>query len=757
MLKWMYLMAVLLQWNVSIGQGIQPIGQWREHLPWNNAIQVAAFGNTIIAATPYAIFTYDIGEASFVRRSKVNGLSEIGVSAMGVDKATGKTIVAYRNSNVDVILGDRVTNIPDIRISNVQGDKTVYRILADNNKAWLSTGLGVIQLDLVRNEVRSTWKPSSTGDAVAVYATCFYKDSVYVATAEGVRKSAIKDDPSNYRNWTSADPSFTGANHVLSDTNNLYSLSGNRLLKWNGRGFIVHYSSPGMIISADLSGPFILVSEQIAGKGRVIQLDASGNIVKLFQPADASQPRQALLLNGECWIADQNNGLLRSNGTSAEKVYPNSPINIASGEIKYFNNTLWAAAGSVNEAWNYTFNPNGVFRFGRERWDGYNLYVYPKIDSLLDFITVTGQPSSGSVFAGSYGGGLLEITIDGKLNIFKQNSPLLPAIGDPGSYRVSGLATDAFSNIWIANYGSPRNLHVRKADGQWRSFSVPFFHLENAVSQITIDGYDQKWIVSPKGNGLFLYNSGPSIDNLADDRWKYYRQGKGNGNLPSNTVYCTVKDRNGFIWVGTDKGIGIITCGQEATNSNCEAVIPIVQQDNFAGFLFQDEEVICMAVDGANRKWVGTRNGLWLISEEGDKVIYRFTKENSALLADEISSLAMDPITGELFIGTSSGICSFRSTATEGAEQHTNVLVYPNPVPSGYGGTIGIRGLASNSMVKITELDGKLVYQVRAQGGQATWNGRDYKGNRVSSGAYLVFVADEQNIDRLVTKIFFIK
>ena len=68
---------------------------------------------------------------------------------------------------------------------------------------------------------------------------------------------------------------------------------------------------------------------------------------------------------------------------------------------------------------------------------------------------------------------------------------------------------------------------------------------------------------------------------------------------------------------------------QDAVNNNCEAVLPIVQQDNFAGYLFQGEEVRAMAVDGANRKWVGTKNGLWLISEEGEKIVYRFTLANS--------------------------------------------------------------------------------------------------------------------------------
>lgn len=751
------LLAIALLTRTATAQ-LPPIGQWREHLPWNNAIQVAAKGDTVIAATPYALFEYDRTGASFRRWSRMNGLSDIGVSAMALDPVSGKVVLAYRNSNVDILEGDKVVNIPDIRISNVQGNKQVNRVLASNNTAWLSTGLGVIVLDLSRHEVRATWRPSATGNAIEVYGITRYKDSIYVACAEGIRKLSLRDDGANFRSWQQADPAITTrTDHVLSDGNNLYAQYSNQLLKWNGSRFLPFYATTWRIVSADTSGTSILVSEEQQGRGRVVQLSASGTVVKTFQPKEMSYPRQSLLDGSEAWVADQNNGLLRTGGTDAERVFPNSPINIATGEMKFIDGALWAAAGSVNDAWNYQFNPNGLYRFRDEKWDGYNLYVYPKIDTVLDLITITGQQSTGNVYAGSYGGGLMEITPDGKLNIYKQNSPLRPAIGDPGSYRVSGLATDRQGNVWIANFGGDRNLHVKKADGQWLSFSIPFFHTENAVSQVTIDDYNQKWIVSPKGNGLFVLNSGENINSAGDDAWRFFRQGRGTGNLPSNVVYCTIQDRNGFIWVGTDKGIAVITCGPDATRSNCDAVLPVVQQDNFAGFLFQDEEVRCMAVDGANRKWVGTRNGLWLISEEGEKVIYRFTWENSPLLSNEINALVMDQQTGELFIATSSGICSFRGTATEGKEKATNVLVYPNPVPSGYSGTIGIRGLANNALVKITGPDGRLVYQARALGGQAIWNGRNQKGERVSSGAYLVFATDEQNIERVVSRIFFIR
>ncbi|MBO9657907.1 MAG: T9SS type A sorting domain-containing protein, partial [Chitinophagaceae bacterium] len=98
----------------------------------------------------------------------------------------------------------------------------------------------------------------------------------------------------------------------------------------------------------------------------------------------------------------------------------------------------------------------------------------------------------------------------------------------------------------------------------------------------------------------------------------------------------------------------------------------------------------------------------------------------------------------------------FRGTATEGSIRNENVLVFPNPVPPGYNGTIGIKGLVNDAIVKITEMDGRLVYQTRALGGQAVWDGKDYRGRRISTGVYLVVVSDESRKEKTVGKIVFI-
>jgi ligand-binding sensor domain-containing protein len=468
------------------------------------------------------------------------------------------------------------------------------------------------------------------------------------------------------------------------------------------------------------------------------------------------QPRKGIATGNQFWIADEAAGLLEGDGSRFEGYKPNSPAGVVLGQMVAYNGTLYAAAGSVNDSWNYQFNPSGVMRFREGYWESYNLYGYRALDSLLDFITVAIDPRDESIWAGSYGGGLLHVAPNNQLQIYKRNGTLQEAVGDPGSFRVSGLAFDADNNLWVSNFGSNRQLHVRKSDGTWRAFAVPFTLSFNAVSQILIDDAAQKWIVSPLGNGLLVFNDNNSIDNTSDDKWRIYRFGQGQGNLPSNDVRCVAKDKSGFIWVGTSDGVAVIQCPQDAFATGCEAVLPIIKAGNFASFLFKGKFVNSIAVDGADRKWIASDDGVWLVSRDGDQVLEHFTEMNSPLPSNDVRSVAIDGQTGEVYIATSKGLVSYRAGATEAAETKDKILVFPNPVPPGYNGSIGIRGLPENSVVKIIEPAGRLVYQTRSLGGQAIWNGRDYKGGQASSGVYLVMAVSDDKSEKVVAKIVFI-
>lgn len=748
----------------SISQNTQvPIGYWREHLNYNTA-QAVVKGNKIYCATANNVFSVDANNDE-KRYSKVNGLNDIDVSAIGWDETTQQLVIAYTNSNVDVLKADAVKNIGDIKRSTVVGNKSIISIYCSGGFAYLCSGLGVIVLNLTKYEVKDTWYIGNGGAQTMVNGITTDGSFWYAATSEGLKKASINAaNLANYINWQNLSGSNGLSNgdvqQAVLASGKLVVLKNDTLLVQNGASFSVLYSDVNwQITNLNTSNDKLLLCQQnkVTGIGRVLQLNANGAVENaLTNSTYIVTPKQAIIDNGGLWIADSKEGLSKYNNTFSSYI-PDGPLGNADGDMLVANNILYAAAGSVNASWQAQQNRNGLYTFNGDTWDNIGYYSKPVFDSVLDIVTVAIDPTNQSIWGGSYGGGL--VNIDGATTkIYKAgNSSLQSVIGTSKDIRVSGLAFDNANNLWISNYGAAQNISVRKADGGFKSFAVPFIHTGNAVAQITIDDANQLWIVSPLGNGLLVNNYGSSIDAINDDQWKFFKTGVGNGNLPSNTVYCTAKDKNGFIWIGTAKGIAVVQCPTEVFTQNCEAILPVVQQDRFAGYLFQDEEVHTIAVDGANRKWVGTKNGVWLISPEGDKIIYRFTADNSPLLNNDIKRIAIDPQTGDVYISTATGICSFRSTATEGGETNSDVLVFPNPVPPNYNGTIAIKGLVDNALVKIAELNGRLVYQTRALGGQAVWDGKNYKGEKIASGVYLVIVRDNTGLEKIVTKIVMVK
>lgn len=746
-------------------QTIPPIGSWRDHLPYHTAIDVAAGNNKIFCATPYSVFTIDLADNSVARMSRVNGLHETGVSAISYDGANEKLFIGYRNSNIDIIYRNDVFNVPDVKLDNIIGDKSIYNVFSFSKYFYLSTGLGVIVIDADKYEVKDTWFIAGNGGQVKVNGFVADNSFFYAATGEGLKRTPVNTpDPANYLNWqnlSGANGLPTGScNDVKMALGKIVALKNDSVFVLNGNSWSLFFTEPTWkILSINSSSGKIIISLiKNDGSAKIVSLNIDGTAARTIQqPGIIVRPIKTVLVGNDYWAADSIGGLNKFTSTSVENYDLNSPRSIATGEIVFVNNTLYAAAGTVTINWQKQNDKNGIYKLSEGKWTNYNNRKFTPLDSLPDLVSVAIDPRDESIWSGSFGGGLLHIKTGNTIEIFKQNSPIGQTTFDPGSYRVSGLAFDRENNLWISNYGAAQNIVVKKNDGSWKTFAPPFALSENAVSQITLDDENQKWIVSPKGNGLIVFDDNGTIDNTADDKWKLYRSGPGIGNLPTNNVLSIAKDKNGFVWIGTNDGIGVIQCPQNVfTSQGCDAVWPVVSQGGFNQFLFKGEEIRSIAVDGADRKWVATRNGAWLISAEGEKVIYRFTEENSPLLSNDVKNIAVDGKTGEVFFATANGICSFRSTATEGGETSNNVLVFPNPVPAGYAGTIAIRGLVNNAIVKITELDGRLVYQTRALGGQAVWDGKDYKGRRISSGIYLVLISDDGRKEDLATKIIFI-
>jgi hypothetical protein len=331
----------------------------------------------------------------------------------------------------------------------------------------------------------------------------------------------------------------------------------------------------------------------------------------------------------------------------------------------------------------------------------------------------------------------------------------------PDRIQASGMEIDRNTGtFWIVTSSSDKQLSAKDRNGEWYNFDI------SAINSITlgdmaIDNAGQKWIVAPRGVGLVVFNDNGTLSNTTDDQSIKLTQAVGNGNLASSNIFSIAADLDGEIWVGTDNGVSVFYSPESvfSGSGNFDSQQILVEQDGYVQYLLENESVTAIAVDGANRKWMGTANaGVFLMSDDGTEQIHHFTVDNSPLFSNAITSLGVDQLSGEVFIGTSKGIISFRGDATWGNPEFVpeEVYAYPNPVEPNYSGPIAIKGLVRDADVKITDAAGHVVFATIANGGQAIWDGNKMTGGRAQSGVYLVFASNEDGKETFVTKILFI-
>ncbi len=731
--------------SAASAQALTPIGSWTDHLPYPNITHVKAINNQVIAATPYAIFSTDLEENSVWKKSKVNGLSESNIKSIDTDPNSGIIVIAYVSGAIDIINEDKVYPVNDIKLSSIRDNILINDLSVHGLNAYLSTSIGIFAIDLTRQEISGTYIIGENGERISVLNTIVYDGRIYAATANEI-KSAQLNGPNlqDFRNWNVE--LNTPVNRLFAIGSSLYFLRNDSLYRKEGNDWKYFYSDSKEIrnISADNEQLVLIRTNSIdiiSSSGDLLNSEMNNN-----NPLDGSD---AIVINQDLWIGDRKQGLLKFDGTSFTGYSPNSPAGISTGQIISTSNGIYTVAGTGMDA--------GIYQFKDRTWVNKISSSTAALRNVSGLNSIVYNSPKNETWIGSLEDGLLRINSNEEIEQFKEGSFISPALNNLSSYPVKGLAIDQNNVLWISNYGASNPLLARDSEGNIFKFSPPFSIPNNSFGKIIIDDAGQKWIIA-EGVGLICFSDNNTVNNPADDQWRLYSAGQGNGNLPVNTVLDISKDRNNFIWVGTTSGIGIIQCTELVfSGQGCEAILPVVQQGNFAGYLFRGEEVLSIGVDGANRKWIGTKNGVWLISEDGEKTIERFTIENSPLPDNTINGIAIDDLTGEVYFNTARGIVSFRSTATSITEGKNPVNVFPNPVPPGFSGTIAIRGVPENSIIKITELNGRLVHQGRSQGTQFTWNGRDYNGRKISSGVYLVMAREGVSGEKLVTKIVYIK
>jgi Tfp pilus assembly protein FimT len=430
------------------------------------------------------------------------------------------------------------------------------------------------------------------------------------------------------------------------------------------------------------------------------------------------------------------------------------PVSNNAFYISSFNGKTIICGGATDVAWNNQGSPLQISIYENNDWTSISSAT------VLDPIRALADPyDNNHMFVSSWGGGLLEYENNTLIKQYTEsNSPLQTIIAGRAYVRICGLAMDKSKNLWITQTEVPGSIKVLKSDGGW--IINPITIDAPTIGDIIITTKGQKWIILPRGHGLFILDDNKTPDVFSDDKFKKLLV-QDTENQPISFVYSIAEDLDGNIWVGTDQGPVIYFNPEKVFDTDLKASrikIPKNDGTNLADYLLKTETITSIAVDGANRKWLGTASsGVYLLSSDGTTQIKNFNEMNSPLLSNSIVSLAIDNKIGEVWFGTSKGVQSFRGDATTGEEKFTKVYSFPNPVREDFKGNVTITGLIKDSEIRITDISGNLVYSTVSDGGQATWDLKTYNGHCVATGVYLIFCASKDGSQSYVTKMLVIR
>ncbi len=750
------------------------IEEWRDHLPYNRTIGVENAGDIVYAATPFSLFYYNKNDKSITRLSKVNGLSDVGISAIGYSRDYDVLLIAYSNTNIDLIKGDEIINISDIKREQILGNKTINNIYYRDSLAYLACGFGIVVLDVKNEEFpEPTYYIGPSGSQVNVLDITSSPDTLYAATETGIYKAALSNpNLADFNAWSRDQQLYPNSafNTIGYFSNRLManlSLEGYSTDTLYSYDYASHTWSkmPGMDNGTKYQIRPVDNQLLIVSNFKVYQYDTGFNLTRSVYQANGEilSTRDATIdQENYLWIADYSRGLIRTtDGQDAEIINPNGPFSTNTFDMDISNGDLWVASGGHGADWGKRYISSGIYNFSNESWKNYNRNDgYQVFDSISDMTCVAADPQvTGHAFAGTWGGGIIEFADGEVVNVYDTTNSSLQQWPLANYVAVSGLGYDSYHNLWAVNSGAPNILSVKKNNGEWRSFNLGSSATGIDAGKMMIDSYNQKWIMVRSQNAkVLVYTDNNTIDDPSDDLVRTLTSVTGNGSLPGNRINCLAEDQDGEVWIGSDEGIGVIySPGNVFTGGNFDAQRILVEVGGYVQYLLESESVSAIAVDGDNRKWVGTeRAGVFLLSPDGTEEIHHFTEENSPLFSNLIVDISINGETGEVFFATDRGIISYKSTATNGGKTNTDVVAYPNPVHEGYAGTIAIRGLVKNADVKITDVSGNLIYATKAEGGQAIWKGTNFDGRKAATGVYLVFATDESGNESIVTKILFI-
>ena len=685
------------------------IGQWNAYLAYHDITDIEPAGQLIYVLSSNDLFSYNVNDKSVYAYNKTNSISDTEINYIAWNPSAKKLIIIYSNYNIDLLDNNfNVENISDYYSKAMTDNKTVNNVTINGNNAYISTGFGIIKLNMRDAEISETY---NLGKNVT---DCSVSGNIISAkTSDGIYQGNTIHNLVDPNNWmlTTQSVSFSDANDITVSTISGYT------------EYIVYDQTNKCYWSNQQNGCLQGWTKSDSGERTIIasEINADGPKYNYF------------------------------------------------GFMKFTQGNLYSCGGGWSYT-NDRYRPGALQQYDGNKWIKYEDDIKTKTESeYIDLMCLDVHPNNANIVYACGRTGLYEFN-DGKFVKYynKDNSPLFSLLNTNNYLMTFSCIFDRNNNLWCFNSGVNKENEVNAAhklfNNTWTSYHNDNLTegnkntLRNMLNPI-LDHESNIWFVNNHWGYPALCTFNPT--NTESKIYSSFVNQDGITISPTS-VYCTAEDKNYNIWICTNLGPLYISYTSIKNDDLTFQQYKVPRNDgtNLADYLLSGIDISCMAVDAANRKWFGTNgNGVYLISADNNTEEQHFLASNSYLLSDNVESIAINEQSGEVFFGTNKGLCSYMSDATITNEEMSkdNVWAYPNPVRPEYNGLITITGLSYNADVKICTSNGVLVNEGRSTGGSYIWNGCDKDGKRVASGVYMVQTAKSDGSKGTVCKIAIVR
>lgn len=686
-----------------------PVGTWRTHFSYTNARLLERTQNKVFCAAESGLYSIDIGERSVRKLSKIDGLSDVAVSAMKYDQELNVLALGYTSGYVDLVFEDRIVSISEIANSDLDGDKRVNSIQFFGQQVYCATGLGIVVANASNGEIRENFiQIGVNGNEEEALQLEILEGSLFAVTQNGIQSGELNSNLLDFTNWTHFASTANFSNLAVVE-DQIFALENQDLFRLeNGI-----WSDTGVNLPTGASGLFVN-EERIytASSTTIYQLNEGQFEEAIAFPS--TQINDLLIVDGEHWVADETLGLMDENRNILN---PAGPFLNGFSKLKVINSRLYGFHAPAPEFYSGVEKVDEYSVFENGVWQTETIAGFQNISDVTDF--------QGQLFFSSIGDGLYNQTS----NEFISNIPESNSVPDTViNELISG------NQLWLSSFSNSNPIH--SFDGSnWTSFqSTNLFG--NEFHDLALSANEILWY--RRSGSVFVFDN--ETQNAA-----------GLAGLPGavNDIEISLSDDP---WLATEDG-PVNFSDASFIFSSTEAILPSF--DNRV--LFEGERINAIETDGGNRVWFATDRGLWIFDRNISSQEELFNFNNSPIPSDRVLDLSYNTKNGEMFILTDKGLVSYRSASSNPIATHRNVRIFPNPVDPHYQGLVGLEGLARDVSVKITDINGHLVREIQVNGGSASWDLRSVSNAKVVTGIYLIFSSSSDGTETYVGKIAVIK